>query len=252
MRALVKSYTRTAQNTIRQLLSDALAHKSNPDLVENLFLCLDELVKNGIKGNYKYVLIRELLAEKVKNGDTNGTALEEILQNRDIYNQYTTQCVDLVKVNQKVRAALTEEAQVLSIKNRAAREGRSLDNSEKETIAGFKNYMHVKKLISARDLYVELRVSTIFNSLNIEVSNHSPILDADLQRINDKRSEFNRYAEEGREGEFFMNHIDEMDGGHGLGYATIDSTLRSMGYVPDEILHILSVNNTTILMILKL
>ena len=253
MLGYVRLYSPRAKETIRSILEKHLDKYSVSKFTDNILTCVDELVKNGLKANYKYALIREKLESVVVDPSyKEGLSVEEILKNRDTFSEITTKYIDLKEIAGKVRTALTQEAKVISMKMKAVKEERPYTAEEKDKSLSFQELLSIHQKSRKYGTRVQLRVNEFWNALNIEIMNNAPILNQDLERIHKKRNEFKEYAERGEEMMFFINNMDDADGGAGLGYATIDSGLKEMGLDPFQTINIISVSNTTILIYFKL
>ncbi|RME92949.1 MAG: hypothetical protein D6767_02035 [Candidatus Hydrogenedentota bacterium] len=250
MLGIIRLYSPKAKEQVREILTKYLEKYNPEELVDPLLTCVDELVKNGIKANYKYVLIREALEQKIKEGVIEGK-IEEILKDRRKFSDLTEKYVPLEEITAYVRTALTQEAKVISLKMKVQKEGRKYTKEEYDTIRSFKELLEVRKKVRRYGVRVQLRVQEIWGALNMEVTNNAPILERDLERIHAKRKEFKEFADRGEETMFFIQHMDDSDGGAGLGYATIDASLRELGIDPFKAISIISVNNTTVIVHIK-
>ncbi len=251
MLGYVRLYSPRAKETIRGILEKHLDRYQVTRYTDNILTCVDELVKNGIKANYKYVLIREKLEQLIAEGKINQSA-DEILKDRKTYSDVTEEHINLEDITKVVREALTQEAKVITLKSKANKEERKYTDEERQKILDLKTLLNLQKKTKKYKARVELRINEYWNALNIEVMNNAPILERDLGRLHQKRKEFKEFADRGEEMMFFINNMDTQDAGAGLGYATIDSGLREMGLDPFQTINIISVSNTTVLIYFKL
>jgi hypothetical protein len=248
----VRIYTPKAKEIVRRILEKHLSKYNVDKYTDNFLTCIDELIKNAVKANYKFVLIREKIEEHLKNSSNpEKLTIDDILKDRELYNQYSSDLIKLPEITKVVRTALTQESKVISLKTKAAKEKRKYTEEEKTEILGFKELLDIQRKVKKYGARVQVRVNEIFNALNIEIMNNAPILNSDLERIHKKRKEFKNYADRGEEMMFFIENMDEADAGAGLGYATIDAGLRELQTDPFDIVSIISVTNTTILLYFK-
>ena len=250
---IVRLYSPRAKEKIRSLIEKHLSNHQVESVTDHMLTCVDELVKNGIKANYKYVLIREELEEKIKSGQiSNQYKVEDILSDRNLLNEFAKDQIDLKGHTAHVRKILTQEAKVISLKNKVQNENRKYTTEEYALIKSFKELLSIRKKIRNYGAKVMVRMNETWGALNIEITNNAPILDNDLDRIIKKRHEFKEYADKGEETMFFINNMDDSDGGSGLGYATIDASIRELGMDPLKAITLISVSNTTVLLYFKI
>ena len=252
MLGYVRIYTPKAKEIVRRILEKHLEKYSVSHYTDNFLTIIDELIKNAVKANYKFVLIREEI-ERYLNNSTNPEKLtiDDILKDRVLYSKFASEFINLPEITKVVRKALTQESKVISLKSRAEKEKRKYTPEERADILGFTELLDIQRKVKKYGARVQVRLNEIFNALNIEVMNNAPILNTDLDRIYNKRKEFKAYADRGEEMMFFIENMDEADGGAGLGYATIDAGLRELKTDPFDIVSIISVTNTTILLYFK-
>lgn len=251
MVGLLRLYSPRAKEIIRARLESFLAGYGAESYSDNLLTCVDELLKNGVKANYKYALIREEI-EKFLAENPSAPNIQQILSDRELYAKYVENYVDLPKIVARVRSAITQEAKLINMKMKAQNEKRSYTAEERQKMADASDLRYVRRLVLAYKANVHLRMKVFWGALNIEITNNAPIMNTDLERITSKRLEFKDFADRGEEAIFFINHMDDSDGGAGLGYATIDASLREMGFDPFEVVSLISLTNTTIVLRVKL
>lgn len=224
----------------------------------NLFTCVDELVKNAVKANYKFLLIYEKLHERVREsypGFTDKQISDEISGILKIKESFDHIAVDILheyNLSEQVRIILNQEAKLLNIKNKAYAETRKFTPEEKKQISEFKEINRIKALVKKMNIRIILKMETDGDFFYIEVTNTAPILTVDLNRIFEKREEYRRLKNDDREHEFFINNLDTSESGFGLGYATIDSVLYKLGLDPVRSLTIISAIDTTVLLSLPI
>lgn len=248
-------WTKKARQLVGEKL-EALLPENHRDQVPQLISVLDELTKNAIKANHKYLLIRRRMRDLFNSQGLDAaqaeTKVEEVCDDDAGYNEFLDAHPDLVEgVGKHLRDILNQEAMWINLRN-AAPGNPETSKKEKEAMGKTRDYRSLFRDVRDRKVYVELRASAKFPHVWIELINTAPILNRDLDRIREKRTEFKKHRDAGTEHEFFMNSMDTSDGGSGLGYATIDMTLASMGLEPLEALYILSLHSTNVMMNLDL
>lgn len=251
MLAYVRLYTPATKSRIRNLLLDYLRPFGIEFSLDYLLQCLDELIKNGLKANYKYCLIRENIETALTEAGRS-PRITEVLQNRVEFNAHAHLYGELESTSAIVRKALSQEGKLIRIRMQATTEQRGMNEAEIDQLRSARELIRLRKLTRKYGVKVHIRFEVFGDSLEIEVINDAPILDADLKRIHEKRKKFSELREAGDELMFFTELIDESESGAGLGYATIDAALRNLNQNPMSALNILSVKNTAITLSLNL
>ncbi len=254
----IQSYTMQERDSLIDSTNKVLEHAGIGPLSEDIFSCVDELIKNSVKANYKFILIREYIMSKIIE-DFPKLTLEEY---EEIFNEMTftrisfdTLAVEFMQnqdISALVRQALTEEGKFLRILNTAFKEKRELTGEEQEIIKGLGHLNKIREKLNENNINIYYKVHALEGHVYLEITNTAPILTRDLKRIHEKRDEFRRCRNEGREHEFFINNIDTSESGFGLGYAKIDSILYYLGLEPEESSAIISAGDTTVMLILPL
>lgn len=252
----IETYSMRERDTLIKSINRILQHSGISTFSEDILSCVDELIKNSIKANYKFILIREYI---MKNIIEDFPALEEP-EYEEILNEMTftrisfdTMAMEFMQqqdISKLVRQALNEEGKYQKIINRACREKRDLSDEEKATLADQKTFLQIREKLQKYKINIAYRIHVIEGNVYFEITNTAPILTRDLKRIHDKRDEFRRCFTEGREHEFFINNIDTSESGFGLGYAKIDSFLYNFGLEPEESSAIIAAGDTTVMLIL--
>ena len=63
---VIKNYTTRAKEKIVNICSEFLNENVSADFIDSIFACIDELIKNAVKANYKFLVIVEGLGKKLK------------------------------------------------------------------------------------------------------------------------------------------------------------------------------------------
>ncbi len=250
----IQSYTRRARDRLLQIKERYFANLGLGRYPAMLFPCTDELIKNAVKANYKFVLIRDRIADTMaaEQPDRERKSIEEevnsIVSEPLRYNEKAEEVLSEHEISAEVRNLLNEESKYINIKNRVYMEERDLTPEEKKEIESLERLAAMRKRLRDLNIGVILKILHDEDHIHIEITNTAPILQRDLNRIVEKRFEYDRYRRENREHEFFINNLDTSESGFGLGYATIDSTLAGLGLEPTESLKILSATDTTVML----
>ncbi|MBI3396592.1 MAG: hypothetical protein HY042_12195 [Spirochaetia bacterium] len=252
-RIRIMLWTHHARENIAARISGILPPEAALHLV-GIGSIVDELAKNAIKANHKFLILRRKIREWFLS---HGHGPDEAEMLRDQTCEEVVVLNDFVQAHPEVlegallelRTILNQEAVWLEIKNKLRREKRrQMTREERTKLAGTKAFRANFQEIRRKRVYVEFRAAVTGGQLVIEIINAAPILQRDLERIYDKRAEFGKFRKLGTEWEFFMNNMDTSDGGSGLGYATIDSILSQMGFDPEKSIMILSLHNTNVIL----
>ncbi len=258
IKGFIQIYSRQARDRIVEAGLAILRQAGLESLSSELFACVDELIKNAVKSNYKYLLIREKIHARFrqiwpdKTGKEIDEDIDDLVRIPDRFNHIAEEILDSSGISSVVRDILNEESRLLTIKNRAYGEGRPCTAEEKTLIGTLENINRMRAAIRENNIRVILRIQIDEHYIYIEVTNTAPILKRDLNRIHEKRDEHRRYREEGREHEFFVDYIDTSESGFGLGYAKIDVILNSWGIGEMNPITIISSINTTVMLTLPL
>jgi len=243
-RIIINTYNKKAKEHIKAILRDFLDDDGAAECAEPLLTCVDELVKNAIKANYKYLVIRRELARRVFN-----KKLADGVRLRIGKEHFGKAAVEIVKdsnVAEEVSEILDQESGYIALSNRAYDEKREFDGEEREKISSLERFQGIRKEIRGGEIKTILAIERHGGRLSITVTNTAPILARDLRRIEEKRREYVQYLAEGREHEFFINNIDTSESGFGLGYAVITSCLSGLGVQADDALVIEPSDETTV------
>jgi hypothetical protein len=256
VKGFIQIYSRQARDQIIEVGKKFLAGAGLEILSSELFACVDELIKNAVKANYKFLLLREKMHTTIRQlwPDKSPEEIEEdiddLIKIPESFNRLAEEILKKEDISGTVRDILNEESKLLSIKNRAYTENRKYTPAEKATVIGLDKISTIRKKIKQRSIMIILRIQADDDYIYIEVTNTAPILTRDINRIHEKRDEHRRLKDEGREHEFFINNIDTSESGFGLGYAKIDVILNDWGLTNERSITIISAINTTVMLTL--
>lgn len=254
----IQVYSKKTKEKINEVVKKSLKNANIEDLSEDIFSCLDELIKNAVKANYKYLLIVDKINENLlkENPEKTHNEINEevvsILKNHMKFDTLSGEILQNEDITKTVREILNEESKYISLKNKSFEEKRSLTEEDKENINMLPLLYDIRKKTLDKSLKIILKIEADDHFLYIEVINTAPILSKDLARIHEKRIEFKKYKDEGREHEFFINNLDTSESGFGLGYAKIDTYLSNWDLDPEKIVTIITSTNTTIMLTLPI
>lgn len=248
----VQVYSTQARDQIHAIGQRFFREMGISNFMDDVFCCVDELIKNAVKANYKLLLIMEHMygmnarmnpgasPQEIRN------AILDTLSDRNAYDNIAAEIIRRDNISGMVREVLNEEARHLAVKNRVYQENRAYSPDEREVLSRLKNLQKIRAGMKERDFKIVLTMEANEGVIYISVTNTAPILSNDLARILEKRREHRQCREEGREYEFFVNNIDTSESGFGLGYATIDCHLLNMGINPEHAIDIDSNRDTTV------
>lgn len=244
----IRTYSPGTAQIVKQTLTDAFHGLWLADHTEKVFHICDELIKNGIKSNYRTILYwteaRRLLQEaspELTAREADDWLYEVFYSGENSLVEKQFRRVDRSRVLQDLLAIFEMESAYVDHKSGRRR------LTDPTALA---QLMKLKRFCRKHKIGVELRIETGGDHINITVMNDAPILEDDLARILKIRSIFRQHQRDGNEEKYFLDHIDTSGGGHGLGYPLMDALLLSMNLDPDTSLFLISATRTLILLTL--
>lgn len=256
IKGIIGIYSRQARDQISEAGHKFLARGGLGSISQELFACLDELIKNAVKANYKFLLLRERIEKELqalwpeKSTVEIGEDISDIIKIPESFNRLAGDILMNEDLSSTVREILNEESKLLAIKNRAYLENRDYNDPEKRVIADLARIREIRKKIRDRNVKVLWSIQADDDYVYIDVMNTAPIMTRDLYRIHEKREEYRSCRERGKEYEFFINNIDTSESGFGLGFAKIDAILNNWGLTEERFITIISAINTTVMLTL--
>lgn len=254
----IQAYSKKTREELIKLGEYVFKTAGVESVFREVYSCIDELVKNAVKANYKFILIIEYLEKKIKktNPDFSDEKIRElvnlIVKNRSEYDREAENILKTERLSGFVREILNEEAVQIRIKNKAYDAKRVYDDEEIGKLTDLKKINFIRKEMTDHNVNVFVKYDFDDEYIYVEVTNSSPILESDLRRIYEKRDEFRKCREEDRQQEFFLNNLDTSESGFGLGYATIDSYLTDLGLEPYSTIQIIAAADTTVILSLPI
>ncbi len=258
VKGFIQIYSRQARDRIIKAGQKVLKQAGLEVLSSELFACVDELIKNAVKANYKYILLRELICDRFaciwpeKTPDDNNEDIDDLIRMPERFDRIAEEILTTNDISSAVREILNEESRLLTIKNRIYGENRHYHPEEKAIIKSLNTINRIRNDIKEHNIRIILRIQIDKHFIYIEVTNTAPILNRDINRIHEKREEQRHCRDEGREHDFFIENIDTSESGFGLGYAKIDVILNSCGIGEGLPITIISSINTTVMLTLPL
>jgi hypothetical protein len=256
VKGFIQIYSKKARDQVTVAGHTFLGRAGLDVIWPELFACVDELIKNAVKANYKFLLLREQIAGTFRTlwPDKSHADIDEdirdVIKAPESFNRIAGEILMKHDISTTVREILNQESKLLGIKNRAYAESRAYTDDELSVIRGLDKINDIRKKLKEHDIRILLRIQADEDFLYIEITNTAPILSKDLVRIHEKRDEHRRYKDEGREHEFFIDNIDTSESGFGLGYAKIDAILADWGLADERAITIISAINTTVMLTL--
>ncbi|MCB1324306.1 MAG: hypothetical protein H7A21_17195 [Spirochaetales bacterium] len=253
---LIRNYSRRAAAQVRDLIAQRTAGTWLEGRTAELYQITDELLKNAVKANYKFLIIWQLTRTRLLESEAGLSPREVDDWLREVFFSGESLLIEgqLKKIGD-LSGVTVDVVQLLELENRILRDrpeagGPTLHelSLKPELVPLFRT----KALARRLQVFVHLRVETTPDSIWITISNDSPILESDVRRILGVRRKFRDYAAQGRAQDFFIENLDTSGGGHGLGYAVMDSVLLDLGLEPEHTLYLISASRTMVLIALPL
>jgi hypothetical protein len=258
VKGYIQVYSRKTRDEIMKSGGSILSWAGLEGMTSDLFSCVDELIKNAVKANYKYILLRDRILTKLgqlrpdKSPEEISQNIDSLMKHPENFNRMAEDILKKEDLSAIVREILNEESRLLSIKNSAYLENRRQTAEEQKEILRLTMLRDMHKQIRDQGIKIILCIQADEDFMYIEVTNTAPILTRDINRIHEKRDEHRRYRDEGREHEFFVDNIDTSESGFGLGYAKIDVILYNLGVTGERAITIISSINTTVMLTLPM
>ncbi|MCB1189928.1 MAG: hypothetical protein H7A23_18190 [Leptospiraceae bacterium] len=221
----IKGLTRDTRDLLSNLINGLLERiGANPLATFHLFSGLVEALLNALKGNLRYIVYKKELALKLSDVEPSKedidhlisvildtSALREAMQRYILPDKVKRMVQTILSLEEKIRVKkveLSERDQALLF---SIRERMKLDNCK----------ISMKIRLDEKELYIRIK-------------NDSPVMDEDMDRIEESRRKHYKLFQEGRSFEFFRpEHLDEKESA-GFGIAMIDEGFYNMGLNPLE------------------
>ncbi len=249
---LLKSYHMNDVLLVKQVIDNYVHPPWLAKYKDMIFQICDELLKNALKSNYKFLLLWELAYDYVSKKEPNLTEEEVNTWLREMF--YSSESSLIKKnldkmevggnINKELILLLRLESMLSRPKSEEKFKHKLLSSPELSPL------LKIKNLANKHNVYMHFDLEDSGQEIIISIRNDSPILESDVARINDMRAKFADYYKQGRPEYFFRENIDNSGGGHGLGYALMDSILIQMGLEPTKSLYLVPTDRTTVILVL--
>ena len=256
---LVKTYSPRTSREVKDLLARFATGTRYADQEDLLFRICDELLKNAIKANYQFLLTWVAARKRLMDVDPAMTAAEAdewlaavfFSGSQMLLERQLQKIPDFDTLQTRVRRVLDLENELLKHRKRTGESGHSPADTH-ELFGDFQPMLQLKRLARKLSIQVALTADRTHDQLLFRVENDAPIRERDFERINTVRAQYRDYHERGEPHMFFVEHLDTSGGGHGLGYALMDSVLLDIGLEPDRSLYLVPGGKTMVLLALPL
>ena len=251
----IKTYSHETSSRVLGLLREQCDNTWLKGSEEQIFQICDELIKNAVKSNYKFLLLWLATRKRLMSSNPDFTLADADEWLAEVFfcgeniliEKQLEKIPNLEKVQGHVRELLNLENRLLKHKR-----GHGDKLEEKEAYKQFESLLRIKRLARQLKIGIHFKIENSPEHLIITVINDSPILERDVQRINTVRKRFLEYALKGETHTFFIENLDTSGGGHGLGYPLMDSVLLDLNLVPENSLYLVSAGRTMVLLALPL
>ncbi len=219
-----------------------------------IFQICDELLKNAFKSNYKFLLFWQILRKQFIEANPNISVQEANSWLEKVF--YSGESVLLEKQIAKIpdpQAVSKQVFELHKLEREVMHRSKALDvDNGIHLERKFQPLLQIKKMAKELKIHVQFKLESTGSEFLITVSNHAPIREEDVKRIQFMRKRFKEYYTAGRHEYFFIENIDTSGGGHGLGYALMDAILCRMGLDPERSLYLVPAATTMVLLVLPL
>lgn len=248
------AFAANIEDRLRELLADSWLAA----FVPQIFQICDELIKNALKSNFKFLQLWRATRNRLLAAQpgTSTAELDDWL--REIFFSGEERLLEqhLAHIADQSEHIRNEVRSLLNLENRYVREGQlsreQLANPDTIDDLAVAPLLASKRLARELNIHAYIELERSADEILIKISNDSPILAEDVERIRTVRARFREYRSAGRMQEFFIENLDTSGGGHGLGYAIMDSILCEMNLDPDRSLYLIAATRTMVLLVLPL
>jgi hypothetical protein len=260
----IESYTNEIAGEIQNRLQREVRQSWLGDYVPQVFQICDELIKNALKSNYRFLLLWQATRHRLRDSHPEYSPDEIDQWLAEVFDSGEDRLIQqhLARIEDQAASIGGEVRRLLDLENRYIRDG--VNNAEPTPQASgadseappanpaLEPLLAIKRLAGDLKIHAHFRLERTSDQLLVTVANDSPILQDDLQRIAMVRSRFRTYREAGRQQDFFIENLDTSGGGHGLGYPIMDSILCELNLDPERSLYLIAATRTMVLLVLPL
>ncbi|MCB1143520.1 MAG: hypothetical protein H7A24_11470 [Leptospiraceae bacterium] len=232
----LKGLTRDTRDLVSNLINGILERiGADPLSSFHLFSGLMEALLNAIKGNIRFTIFKNELYDRLQEVERSNEEIEElhdvILDTKTLRDSMRRYIVpDKIK---------TEVQKILSLEEKVRVKKQEISEFDKNLLMKIRNQI-VK---DNRKISMKIRISE--ETLMITIKNDAPVMDSDMERINDSRTKHHELFLEGKSQDFFRpEFLDEKESA-GFGIAMIDEGYYNMGLNPLELFTYLQGKHST-------
>ena len=246
------SYTPRMAKKIKQNISDQLSNswlEKDSDLISQI---CSELIKNAIKSNYKFLLLWKEIERhiSISNPQWDKKEIDEWL--KTIFFSGETILLEKQIKNIPHQEVITKKIrEIIDLEylqfNKKGKERPEVPTGHQST---YQDLYNLKKSAMYRKVITKWEIERNTEQIIFSTINTCPILQHDIERIYHVRKVYREYYDAGRQEYFFVENIDTSGGGHGLGYALMDSILLEIGLEPSNSLYLVPGGNTMVVLVL--
>ena len=253
---VIRRHSHPVSLKIRDLIEQHARETWLAERYDHVFQICDELIKNALKSNYQFLMLwlatRQRLMEATPDlgiQEANEWLSEVFFCGENILiEKQLEKMPDPKQMQLTIRRLLDLENELTKFKDRAGPSA----VTRRELREKFDPLFRIKRLSRQLKINVHFRIERTARQLVITVQNDAPILERDVNRIKYVRDKFKAYADRGAPQAFFIENLDTSGGGHGLGYALMDSILMDLKLSPEKCLFLVPADRTLVLLALPL
>ncbi|MCB1147905.1 MAG: hypothetical protein KDK38_13985, partial [Leptospiraceae bacterium] len=201
----------------------------------NVYSAIVEVIFNGIKANAKYLIFQEEIKRRIENAsfstDNNADDLLRIIFKNDALREFINRFIVPDKIKKQTINILK-----LDEYNRT---GKEISEKDRSTLQEF------KQKISKSEVNMFFTIALGDNNIVFAVTNESPVMKRDMERIVKSRNIHHNLFKEGRSGEYFTPEYLDTTESAGLGIAMADEVYFELGIDPLEYFSIKTDGNQT-------
>lgn len=253
---LINTYSGRTSQAVLSLIGKYFKNTWLEEYGDQIFQICDELIKNAVKSNYKFLLLWYFTRKRMLEQNLEMTSQDADEWLREVF--FSGESVLLEKQMEKLsnRATISESVRkLLDIENRymtIRAQQHPRDGKKMTWEKVFIPLLRIKRLARKLKVHIHFRIESSVDQVLITVANDAPILDEDMVRISSIRRKFAEYVSQGKHQDFFVENLDTTGGGHGLGYAIMDAILLDLALVPEVSLYLIGASRTMVLLALPL
>ncbi len=221
----IKGLTRDTRDTISNFIN-ALLERIGADPLSSfhLFSGLMEALLNAVKGNIRYTIFKTELIKRVQEVTSSNEDLEQIVDvilNTSALRDAMQRYVVPDKIKRDVQTILMLEEKIRVKKQK-------LSPKDKELLT------MIREQIKKDNRRIDIKIRLNDERLYIRIQNDAPVMDIDMERIQQSRQKHYELYQQGRSSDYFRpEFIDEKESA-GFGIAMIDEGFYNMGLNPLE------------------